>query len=104
MNDMSGIFGVASRPRKARRDSLFLSATIRRRNDPPGELASVRIRNLSAIGLMADYNNVVDIGEPVIVNCQGLGSVAGKVAWIKRGKIGVAFDYEVDPLKARRTV
>lgn len=96
--------GAAPVRRRASRDSLFLCATIRRRSDPAGDLAPVRIRNLSAVGLMADYDDVVDIGEPVVVTCRGIGSVAGKVAWIKRGQVGIAFDHEVDPLKARRPV
>ncbi len=105
MNDMSKFrLAEVGVPRRASRDSLFLSATIRRRGDPEGDLAPVRIRNLSAVGMMADYKDVVDIGDPVVVACQGIGSVSGRVAWVKRGPIVVAFDYEVDPMKARRTV
>ncbi len=105
MNDMSKFRLMDVRvPRRANRDSLFLCATIRRRSDPEGDLAPVRIRNLSAVGMMADYDDVVDIGDPVVVTCQGIGSVSGRVAWVKRGQIGVAFDYEVDPMRARRPV
>jgi hypothetical protein len=105
MNDMSRMRMADTRvPRRANRDSLFLCATIRRRSDPEGDLPPVRLRNLSAVGLMADYDDVVDIGDPVVITCRGIGSVSGRVAWVKRGQIGVAFDYEVDPIKARRSV
>jgi hypothetical protein len=90
--------------RTSGRDSLFLSATVRRRCDSQDELIPVRIRNLSAVGVMAEYTDVVAPDEPVIVTVRGIGPVAGKVAWIKRGRIGIAFDAEVDPLLARKPV
>ncbi|WP_324749937.1 PilZ domain-containing protein [Sphingomonas sp. LY54] len=98
--------GAATRQtrRTAARDSLFLSATIQRAGEAKGDLQPLRVRNLSAIGLMADYLDIANPGEPVVVTVRGIGSVSGKVAWVKRGRIGVNFDNEVDPLKARRPV
>jgi hypothetical protein len=90
--------------RGAGRDSLFLMATIRKRSDKDGELIPVRVRNLSPVGLMADYQDVAEPDEPVIVTVRGIGPVAGKVAWLRRGRIGVTFDTEVDPLLARKPV
>ena len=90
--------------RAAARDSLFLSATIRRDGDKEEELVPVRVRNLSAVGLMADYHEVAEVGESVVVSLRGIGSVAGKVAWIRRGRIGISFDVEVDPKLARKPV
>lgn len=96
---------ASERPRRrASRDSLFLSATIRRQGDSEAELVPVRVRNLSAIGMMADYEDVAEPDDPVVVTVRGIGSVKGKVAWVKRGRIGIAFDVEVDPLLARRPV
>jgi hypothetical protein len=89
--------------RRGVRASLFLNATIRRKGISAGEELPVRIRNLSSVGVMADYKQPIECGEDVVVTCSGLGSVAGRVAWVS-GQIGIAFDYEVDPLKARRTV
>ena len=94
---------AASR-RASSRDSLFLSATIRRVQDPAVDLTPVRVRNLSAIGLMADYLDVAIAGDPVVVTLRGIGAVSGKVAWVKSGRIGINFDVEVDPLKARKPV
>ena len=90
--------------RTSNRDSLFLSATVRRRSDSEADLIPVRIRNLSAIGVMAEYTHEVAPDEPVIVTVRGIGPVPGKVAWIKRGRSGIAFDAEIDPLLARKHV
>lgn len=93
-----------SKPRRSwSRDSLFLSAHIRK--DVPGsDSAAVRVRNLSAIGLMADFTDVAAPGDAVVVTVRGIGSVAGMVSWVRRGRIGVTFDAEIDPKMARRPV
>jgi len=100
---VSSITGVPGR-RVSKRDSLLLSATIRRSGDAEEGLLPVRVRNLSSVGLMADYGDVADAGEAVQVTMRGIGTVSGKVAWIKDGRIGVAFDKEVDPQLARKPV
>ena len=86
------------------RDSLFLMATIRKVGEPDREEIPVRVRNLSAVGLMADYLDVAEEGEAVTVDVRGIGSVAGKVAWVRSRRIGINFDTEVDPLLARKPV
>jgi hypothetical protein len=96
---------AATRPRRrARRDSLFLSATVRRKADPEDEIVLVRVRNLSAVGLMADYDDVAEIGDEVVVKVRGIGSIDGRIAWLRRGRVGIAFDVEVDPKLVRRPV
>lgn len=90
--------------RMSARDSLFLAATIRRAVDPETQSASVRVRNLSAVGVMADYAGAAVEGDAVVITLRGIGTVNGKVAWLKRGQIGITFDSEVDPMKARRPV
>jgi hypothetical protein len=90
--------------RVSARDSLLLAATIRRRTDSDEELIPVRVRNLSAVGLMADYEREAEPGEPVVVTLRGIGMVPGMVAWVRKGRIGVAFDEDVDPMLARRPV
>jgi hypothetical protein len=96
--------GTASTRRSSKRDSLFLSATLRRVQDKATEAVPMRVRNLSAIGIMADYTDVALPGDAVIVTVRGIGSVSGKVAWVKKGRIGVNFDVEVDPMMARKPV
>lgn len=90
--------------RVSARDSMLLAATIRRRSDSEEELVPVRVRNLSAVGLMADYDHEAEVGEPVLITLRGIGKVQGMVAWVRKGRIGVAFDEDVDPLLARRPV
>jgi hypothetical protein len=90
--------------RREPRDSLFLSAIVRRESDGDAELQPVRVRNLSGVGLMADYCDVVEPGEAVVVTLRGVGSVAGRVAWVKKNRVGIAFDVEVNPRLARKPV
>ena len=86
------------------RDSLFLMATIRKVAEPDREEIPVRVRNLSEVGLMADYLDVAELGEAVTVEIRGIGVVSGMVAWIGNKRIGVNFDAQVDPLLARKPV
>lgn len=94
-----------SAPRRAwNRDHLLLTAGIRKESGAASEVATVRVRNLSAIGLMADYTDVAAPGDAVVVTVRGIGSVTGMVSWVRRGRIGVTFDVEVDPKMARKPV
>lgn len=83
------------------RDSMMLLATMRRQNRPE---VQVKIRNLSSGGLMAEAPSAFLRGEPVEVELRGIGLVTGKVAWTAAGKIGVTFDWTVDPKAARKPV
>lgn len=92
---------AAARQRNNSRDSLFLVAklTVAGR---PGE--QVRVRNLSSGGLMAEFPSLVEIGTRVEVELRGIGAVAGRVAWATDGRIGIAFDGQIDPMRARKPV
>lgn len=61
----------------------------------------VRLRNLSPGGVMVDCAAVREPGTPVSLSMDGLGTVAGKVAWCTAGRMGIAFDTPVDPALAR---
>src|ERR1044072_2373032 len=76
--------------RAASRDSLFISATIRRVVESGHEQVPVRVRNLSSTGMMADHNDRCLPGDQVIVEIRGIGSVSGKIAWVKNGRVGVS--------------
>ncbi|MES2451089.1 MAG: PilZ domain-containing protein [Pseudomonadota bacterium] len=84
------------------RDSLFLMADMR----VPGaaSVLQVRVRNLSAGGLMAEFPTGLDQGTLVEFDVRGIGWVPGKVAWSAAGRIGVAFDRQIDPMLARKPV
>jgi len=90
-----------SRQRSAARDSLLLSAQLRVEGEAE---ATVRVRNLSAGGLMAEYAQPVDVGTAVEVDVRGVGWVAGRIAWKAEGRVGIAFDREIDPMAARKPV
>ena len=88
--------------REVTRDSLFLSATIRRIGGLDLGFLPVRIRNLSTVGLMADHDGLSRPGDRVMVEMRGLGFVPGEVAWVRHGRVGVSFDSPIDPKLARR--
>lgn len=87
--------------RSAARDSLLLSAQLRVEGEPE---VTVRVRNLSAGGLMAEYAEPVSPGTPVEVDVRGVGWVGGRIAWRAEGRVGIAFEREIDPMAARKPV
>lgn len=88
--------------RTNQRDSLFLLTPL---SSPDGhDKGRVRVRNLSATGLMADCPFSIATGEAVILDLRGIGPVSGSVIWVQGERIGVLFDEAVDPRKAREPV
>ena len=91
-----------ARNRHEARDSLFLMADFRIAGSD--KVQSVRVRNLSAGGLMAEYPAGLEQGLTVEVDVRGVGWVSGHVAWSAAGRIGVAFVSPIDPMLARKPV
>lgn len=88
--------------RAAKRDSLFLLATL---FDEEGlSRGRARVRNLSESGLMADCELRFSAGERLVVTLRGIGEVGGRVAWARGNQIGMMFDHSVDPQAARKPV
>ncbi|MDF0488964.1 PilZ domain-containing protein [Sphingomonas sp. H39-1-10] len=86
--------------RSGARDSLLVMADLR-----VGDIkTTVRVRNLSAGGLMAEYQQGLEVGTEVEVDLRGVGAVRGRVAWSAAGRIGIAFDRQIDPMLARKPV
>jgi len=84
------------------RDSLFLKANLKFVDgDDCGE---VRIRNLSAGGLMAEAPVHAKRGDKIELELRNIGRVTGYVAWVAQGRFGVAFDHTIDPKLARKPV
>lgn len=98
--ELASADGSSKRSRK--RDSLFLSARLRLGDE--SEAHEVRVRNLSAGGLMAELDRTVAQGTPVHLELRGLGELTGTVAWCTRGRMGIAFDCPIDPARARKPV
>jgi hypothetical protein len=84
------------------RDSLFLMATVRL----AGEEADhrVKVRNLSAGGMMAEGELRVERGMRLAVELRNIGRVEGAVAWVQDKRFGIAFSDEIDPKVARASV
>ncbi|WP_303544074.1 PilZ domain-containing protein [Sphingomonas natans] len=87
--------------RAAPRDSMFLLASIRRAG---GAEVPIKVRNLSQGGMMAECAISFSREEAILIELRGIGEVSGRVAWTAGGKIGVAFDREIDPKLARKPV
>jgi hypothetical protein len=93
--------GSMESQRRDPRDSLFVLARIKIEGEP-GEGTSVRIRNVSSGGLMADVSDDYRPGMRVELVLEGIGEMAGSVAWSEAGRIGVAFDHPIDKTRARK--
>jgi hypothetical protein len=89
------------RSRSEPRYSMFLMATVRR---PGGQDVTVKVRNLSSGGMMAECPIGFARGESIEVNLRGIVLVAGTIAWSTGGRIGVSFAEPVDPRDARKPV
>lgn len=88
--------------RQIARDSLFVMADLRI-DGLEGE-HRIRVRNLSAGGLMAEGEFKVQRGQVVWTNVRGIGWVEGSVAWVQESRFGIAFREEIDPRIARAPV
>lgn len=97
MNAMSNVD-----TRQVGRDSLFLLAQVR--VDGQENAARVKVRNLSAGGMMAEGDVRVMRGAHVSVELRNVGWVEGSVAWKQDNRFGIAFAEEIDPRIVRAPV
>lgn len=88
--------------RQVGRDSLFLLAQVR--VDGQDSSARVKVRNLSAGGMMAEGDVRVLRGARVQVELRNIGWVEGSVAWKQDNRFGIAFVDEIDPKVVRAPV
>lgn len=96
-DDMSNV-----ETRQVDRDSLLLMAGVRVDGDQ--ESYRVKVRNLSAGGMLAEGDAKVALGSPVTVELRNIGDVEGSIAWVHEGRFGIAFVQEIDPKLARAPV
>ncbi|HWI87000.1 MAG TPA: PilZ domain-containing protein [Sphingomonas sp.] len=83
------------------RDSMFLMAVVRRQGGPD---VTVKVRNLSAGGMMAESPVSFSRGDLVEIDLRGIGVISGRIAWTTAGRIGTQFDSPIDPRLARKPV
>jgi hypothetical protein len=98
MSEQGGKFMVSNTGTSARgqnRNSLLVKAMLR--FPASGEQSEVRVRNVSAGGLMAEAPIRAGRGEIVEVQLKNIGWVSGKVAWVAETRFGIAFDVPIDP-------
>jgi hypothetical protein len=88
-----------SENRQIARDSLFVLAELRLDGDPTEH--RVKMRNLSAGGMMAEGTVRAIRGMIVWVHLRNLGWVEGTIAWVQDNRFGIAFRDEIDPKRAR---
>ena len=93
---------MGSEHRQIARDSLFVLADLRV-NDADAE-HRVKVRNLSAGGMMAEGTVKVQTGDAISVNIRNIGWVDGAVAWVHENRFGIALHEEIDPKLARMPV
>jgi len=82
--------------RQLSRDSLFLLARLRVEGDPRNTEYRVKVRNLSAGGVMAEGDVGVVRGSLVSLELRNIGWVDGAVAWKQDNRFGIAFAREID--------
>lgn len=88
--------------RNIQRDSLFLMADLRLEGDDT--VHRVKVRNLSAGGMMAEGGPSVLRGAQLTVDLRNVGIVDGSVVWVQDGRFGIAFAHEIDPMAPRTQV
>jgi len=81
--------------RQTARDSLFLLAMLKVDGDPRDTAHRVKVRNLSATGVMAEGD------VKITIELRNIGWVEGSVAWKQDNRFGIAFAQEVDHLRVR---
>lgn len=100
MNDSFGEENMSIAKRGMDRDSLFLKAVLRFSSTKDEQ--EVRIRNVSAGGLMAEIPTNAPRGERVEIKLHSIGWVSGHIAWVTDGRMGIAFDRPINPKDARK--
>ncbi|SEI91597.1 PilZ domain-containing protein [Sphingomonas sp. OV641] len=64
---------------------------------------TVRVRNLSSGGLMAELPEPVTPDSAVQIELGELGWLEGRVAWQTEGRAGIAFDTAIDPQRVHKS-
>lgn len=100
MSDSFGGINMSAAKRSMDRDSLFLKAVLRFPNTKDEH--EVRIRNVSAGGLMAEIPTDALRGEPVEIKLRSIGWVSGHIVWVTARRVGIAFDHPINPKGARK--
>lgn len=85
--------------RHIERDSLLVMAALRL--DGQDEEHKVKVRNLSAGGMMAESPLNVVRGTRLSIHLRNVGWIDGTIAWVQDNRFGIAFATEIDPVVVR---
>ena len=83
------------RPSERRNDNRVAPVLRVAKLDGPSGEQLVRVRNVSAGGLMAEVGQPVAVGEAVSIELSSQ-KIPGSIVWIRDGTIGVKFEQNVD--------
>jgi predicted signal transduction protein with EAL and GGDEF domain len=61
-----------------------------------GQVMEIRLRNISAMGALAECAHPVSPGTIITIDIVGVGPVVGSVRWSQSGKFGIRFTDEFD--------
>ena len=91
-----------SHPAEARapRDTMLILGRLRAIDT--AESWTIRIRNLSATGLMADAVTGVEQDMRYGLDIRGIGRIDATLLWVRDGRMGMAFATPIDPRQSRR--
>lgn len=64
----------------------------------------IKVRNLSARGMMAVSDGPVSLAQEAVVALPNMARVRGTIRWIQGHRFGIAFEQEIEPLLARQQV
>lgn len=80
--------------RSTARVTMLLLATIRYDDLDPS--VTSRVLDLSNGGIRTTLPVVLQRGHPVTVIMKGVGEVRAKIAWTRKGEVGIKFDRKID--------
>lgn len=92
--------GASDHTRVSARESMFLGVTVL--FDGEDKAVQARVRNLSSGGMLIDTKIAKLEGLGLTAVLKNVGNVRGRVAWSTSERVGIAFDLEIDPQKARQ--
>ena len=83
------------RPSERRSDERIAPMLRVAKLDGPSGVQLIRVRNVSAGGLMAEIGQTVSVGDVVSIELSSQ-KIPGSVVWIRDGTVGVKFDQNID--------
>jgi hypothetical protein len=84
----------ATEKRHSFRNSLFLTAPCKVLGQ--GVEMTVKLRNISPEGLMAEGPYTPACGAQVELDLRNIGKVEGSVVWVQDNRFGITFAHEID--------